>query len=70
MRICKGCLVCDLEDFDFPHCETLRIRENNFPVQAGVVCVRGAKATATVGVCVAVTGNTNVTKGRPKAKRQ
>jgi hypothetical protein len=34
------------------------------PAQAGVVRVRVAKGTATVGVCVAVIGNINVTKVR------
>jgi hypothetical protein len=36
--------------------------KTSFPVQAGVVRVRVAKATETAGVCVAVIGDTNVTK--------
>jgi hypothetical protein len=43
-------------------------RENSFPVQAGVVRVREATGTATAGVCVAVIGNTNVTKVRTATK--
>jgi hypothetical protein len=35
----QGCLVCDLEDFDFLHFEIPRTRENSIPVQAGVVPV-------------------------------
>jgi hypothetical protein len=61
-RIWKGGLVCDLEDFDFLHCEIVRTRENSHAVQVGVVRVRVVKRTVTVGVCVAVIGNTNVTK--------
>jgi hypothetical protein len=49
-RIWKGGLVCDLEDFDFVHCEIARTRENSFPIQAGVGRVNAAKGTATVGV--------------------
>jgi hypothetical protein len=32
-RIWKGCLTHELNDFDFLHCETVRIRENSFPVR-------------------------------------
>jgi hypothetical protein len=53
-RIWKGGLVCDLEDFDFLHCEPSG--------HAGVDRVSVAKVTATAGVCVAVIGNTKATK--------
>jgi hypothetical protein len=43
--------------------EKLRTREKRFPVQSGVVGVNIAKAiSVTALVCVAVIGNTNVTK--------
>jgi hypothetical protein len=41
--------------------ETPQTRENDFPVQSGVVGVRDAKGSGTVGVCVAVIKNRNVT---------
>jgi hypothetical protein len=59
----KGCLVHDLEDFDFLHSEPLRIREKSCPGQAGVVRVREAKISGTVGISVAVPGNPDVIKG-------
>jgi hypothetical protein len=36
----EGQSVCDLEDFDFFHCEFERTRENSFRVQAGAVRVK------------------------------
>jgi hypothetical protein len=61
----KCCLVDDFEDFNFFELEIHRTRENRLPVQSGIVNVNisGAiKISQIVGVCVAVIGNTNVTK--------
>jgi hypothetical protein len=55
------CLVRHLEDFDFPHLEILRTREDDVAVQSGVVGVRDAKASATGGICAAVIVNKHVT---------
>jgi hypothetical protein len=64
-RMCvKCCLVCDLEDLDFPDLELPQTRQHDFPVQSGVVGGSRAKGSGTDGVCVAVVGNTDVT---PKA---
>jgi hypothetical protein len=57
-----GRLVPDFENFNFLHLEILRTREKRLPVQSGVVGVTFAKdGCVTASVCVAVTGNTNVT---------
>jgi hypothetical protein len=62
-RVClKGCLVCDLEDFDVFDLEFPRTRENDKLVQFGVVGVRAAKGSVTVGVCAAVIGNSHSIK--------
>jgi hypothetical protein len=58
----KGCLVRDLEDFDFFDLETRQTRENHPPVQSSVVGVSGAKSSPTVGVCATVIGNRHVIK--------
>jgi hypothetical protein len=55
------CLPSDLEDLDFLDLETLPTRENDLLVQSGVVGVSAAKPSVTVGVCVAVIENSNVT---------
>jgi hypothetical protein len=61
-RVClKGCLVCNLEDFDFFDLEIVRTRENDILFQSGVVGVTSAKLSVTVGVCVAIVENTDVT---------
>jgi hypothetical protein len=53
---------CNLEDFNFLDWQIQRTRENDSRGQSGVVGVNSAKASVTVGVCVAVIGNTNATK--------
>jgi hypothetical protein len=59
----RGDLVRDFENFNLLHLEILRTREKRRPVQSGVVRVNDAKVlSATVSACVAVIGNTNVTK--------
>jgi hypothetical protein len=63
MSICvKSCLVCDLEDFDFFNLEIPPTREKDNLIQSGVIRVSDAKASATVNICVAVIGNSNVIK--------
>jgi hypothetical protein len=58
--ICRVCLIRDLKDFDFCHCETGRIGEKSFTVQANVIDVRATKAGSTTGgVCIVVIENTN-----------
>jgi hypothetical protein len=57
----KTCSVCNLEDFNFFDLEIQRTWENEIVVQSGVVGVTDAKGSETVGVCVAVMGNINVT---------
>jgi hypothetical protein len=59
-RIWKGGLVCDLEDFDFLHCEKPRTREKRRTVNASVVRVRVAKVTPTAGVCKTKTRQTRI----------
>jgi hypothetical protein len=54
------CLPSDFEDLDFLDLEILRTRENDLPVQSGVVGVKVAKGSETE-VCVGVIGNTNAT---------
>jgi hypothetical protein len=58
----KGCLVHDLENFDFFNLEIARTRENRLPAQSGVVGVSVAKGSVTADVCVAVIGNNHATK--------
>jgi hypothetical protein len=58
----KGCLVCDLEDFNFFDFEIPRARENHQPVQSGIIRVKEVKGSETVGACVAVIRNTHTTK--------
>jgi hypothetical protein len=58
----KSRLACDLEDFDFLHCELLRAREE--VLEGGVVRVRAvnlvsANVSATVTACAAVIANHN-----------
>jgi hypothetical protein len=53
------CLGCNLEDLDFFDLEIIRTRENDPPVQPGVVGVSDAKRSPIPGA--AVIGNINVT---------
>jgi hypothetical protein len=52
-------LGCNLQDFNFFDLESRRTRENDLPVQPGVVGVRVAKLSG-AGICVAAIVNPNV----------
>jgi hypothetical protein len=54
-------LVCHFENFNFLHLEIPVTREKRVPGQSGVVGVIHAKASATVGVCVAFILNSKTT---------
>jgi hypothetical protein len=63
--LAEGCLVGDFENFNFLHLEIHRTREQCVPAQScvvGVTVIVAIKVGETVGVCVAVIANTNVTK--------
>jgi hypothetical protein len=65
LAICwKSRLVCDLKHFDFRHCEihcaSEEVTEGNV-IRAHAVTPASANVSETISVCLAVTGNINVT---------